>query len=124
MAIYRTGGVFSYLPHHLDLALEDSVGHSTCMGVLTRRRAIMGLGVGVGLRVRVRVSWGGWWVLGVLPRPVGWLMGSWRWGKYGYLPHRCGDSAVPVAAPRQDRLGCTIDPMIALRRANTLMHVL
>ena len=26
--------------------------------------------------------------------------------------------------PRQDRLGCTIDPMIALRRANTLMHVL
>ena len=29
-----------------------------------------------------------------------------------------------VAAPRQDRLGCTIDPMIALRRANTIMHVL
>ena len=28
MAIYHTGGVFSYLPHHLDLALEDSVGHS------------------------------------------------------------------------------------------------
>ena len=55
---------------------------------------------------------------------MGWLMGSWRWGKYGYLPHRCGDSAVPVVAPRQDRLGCTIDPMIALRRANTLMHVL
>ena len=24
------------------------------------------------------------------------------------LPHRCGDSAVPVAAPRQDRLGCTM----------------
>ena len=41
-----------------------------------------------------------------------------------YLPHRCGDSAVPVAAPRQDCLGCTIDPMIALlRRANALMHV-
>ena len=75
---------------------------------------------GVRVRVRVRVSWGGWWVLGVLPRPVGWLVGSWRWGKYGYLPHRCGDSAVPVAAPRQDRLGCTIDPMIALRRANAL----
>ena len=71
-----------------------------------------------------RISWGGWWVLGVLPRPVEWLVGSWRWGKYDYLPHRCGDSAVPVAAPRQDRLGCTIDPMIALRRANTLMHVL
>ena len=32
--------------------------------------------------------------------------------------------APPVSAPRQDRLGCTIDPMIALRRANTLMHVL
>ena len=66
---------------------------------------------GVRVRVRVRVSWGGWWVLG----------GGIR---MGYLPHRCGDSAVPVAAPRQDCLGCTIDPMIALRRANTLMHVL
>ena len=65
---------------------------------------------GVRVRVRVRV-WGGWWVLG-------------GGVSNGYLPHRCGDSAVPVAAPRQDRLGCTIDPMIALRRANTLMHVL
>ena len=55
---------------------------------------------------------------------VGWLVGSWRWGKNGHLPHRCGDSDVPVVAPRQGRLGCTIDPMIALRRANTLMHVL
>ena len=55
---------------------------------------------------------------------MGWLVGSRRWGKYGYLPHRCGGSAVPGAAPRQDRLGCTIDPMIALRCANTLMHVL
>ena len=43
MAISPTGGVFSYLPHHLDLASEDSVGHSTCMSVLARRRAIMGL---------------------------------------------------------------------------------
>ena len=42
MAISPTGGVFSYLPHHLDLASEDSVGHSTCMSVLVRRRAIMG----------------------------------------------------------------------------------
>ena len=42
MAISTTGGVFSYLPHHLDLASEDSVGHSTCMSVLARRRAIMG----------------------------------------------------------------------------------
>ena len=42
MAISPTGGAFSYLPHHLDLASEDSVGHSTCMSVLARRRAIMG----------------------------------------------------------------------------------
>ena len=70
------------------------------------------------------MGWFGRGVLGVLPRPVGWLVGSRRWGKYRYLPHRCGDSAVPVVAPRQDRLGCTIDPMIVLRRANTLMHVL
>ena len=48
MAIYHTGGVFSYLPHHLDLALEDSVCHSTCMSVLARRRAIMGLGLALG----------------------------------------------------------------------------
>ena len=40
--IYPTGGVLLYLPHHLDLASEDSVGHSTCMSVLARRRAIMG----------------------------------------------------------------------------------
>ena len=55
MAIFHTGGVFSYLPHHLDLALEDSVGHSTCMSVLARRRAIRG---GCWVRVRVRVSGG------------------------------------------------------------------
>ena len=40
-AILSTGGVLLYLPHHLDLASEDSVGHSTCMSVLARRRAIM-----------------------------------------------------------------------------------
>ena len=40
-AISPTRGVFSYLPHHLDLGSEDSVGHSTCMRVLARRRAIM-----------------------------------------------------------------------------------
>ena len=51
IAIFPTGGVFSYLPNHVDLALEDSVGHSTCMSVLARRRAIIGW-------------WGGWWVLG------------------------------------------------------------
>ena len=44
MAIYHTVGVFSYLAHHLDL--EDSVGHSTCMSVLARRRTIMGWLVG------------------------------------------------------------------------------
>ena len=49
MATYHTGGVFSYLPRHLDLASEDSVGHSTCMSMLARRRAIMGLGLGSGL---------------------------------------------------------------------------
>ena len=48
MAMFHTGGVFSYLPHHLDLALEDSVGHSTCMSVLARRRAIMGWLMGLG----------------------------------------------------------------------------
>ena len=42
MAISPTGGVFSYLPHHLDLASENSVGHSTCMSVLARRRVIIG----------------------------------------------------------------------------------
>ena len=41
-AILSTSGVLLYLPHHLDLASEDSVGHSTCMSVLARRRAIMG----------------------------------------------------------------------------------
>ena len=41
-AILSTGGVLLYLPHHLDLASEDSVGHSTCISVLVRRRAIMG----------------------------------------------------------------------------------
>ena len=40
-AISLTRGVFSYLPHHLDLASEATVGHSTCMRVLARRRAIM-----------------------------------------------------------------------------------
>ena len=46
MTIFHTGGVFSYLPLHLDLASEDSVGHSRCMSVLARRRAIMGWLVG------------------------------------------------------------------------------
>ena len=82
--------------HHMHECVGASQGYYGVAG---------GLGLGLGLA-------------------VGWLVGSWRWGKYVCLPHRCGDSAVPVAAPRQDRLGCTIDPMIALRRANTLMHVL
>ena len=59
-----------------------------------------GLGLGLGLAV-------GW----LQPR---WVLGG---GVRMTLPHRCGDSAVPVAAPRQDCLGCTINPTIALRRA-------
>ena len=58
MAIYHTSGVFSYLPHHLDLALEDSVGHSTCMSVLARLRAIMGLGLGLGLELGLGLGLG------------------------------------------------------------------
>ena len=58
MAIDHTGGVFSYLPHHLDLALEDSVGHSTC-------RAIMGLGLGYhGVDGGFLACCHGRWVLG------------------------------------------------------------
>ena len=45
---------------------------------------------------------------------MGWLVGSWRAATAGGV--RCGDSAVPVAAPRQDRLGCTIDPSPATRQ--------
>ena len=84
MAIFHTGGVLSYLPHHLDLALEDSVGHSTCMSVLARRRAIMGWLVG---------SWR-WGRLG-LGLAVGWLVGSWRWGKYGICPTGVGIPLYP-----------------------------
>ena len=54
--------------------------------------------------------WGGWWVLGG-----------------GVSMAICPTGVIRVRVrvrPRQDRLGCTIDPMIALRRANTLMHVL
>ena len=59
-------GVFSYLPHHLDLASEDSVGHSPCMSGLARRRAIMGsivqpkrscLGAATGTSTAVRFVW-------------------------------------------------------------------
>ena len=64
MAIFHTGGVFSYLPHHLDLALEDSVGHSTCMSVLARRRAIMGLGLGLGLGLGYHGVVGGFLAVG------------------------------------------------------------
>ena len=67
--------VFSYLPHHLRLGWSQYMHE--CVGASQGYR-----GVRVRVRVRIRVSWGGWWVLGVLPRPVGWLVGSWRWGKY------------------------------------------
>ena len=56
MAIFHTGGVFSYLHHHLDLALEDSVGHSTRMSVLARRRAIKGCVQLTSSRVRLGQS--------------------------------------------------------------------
>ena len=59
MAIYHTGGVFSYLLHHLDFALEDSVGHSTYMSVLARRRAIMGLGLGLGFGLGLGLGYHG-----------------------------------------------------------------
>ena len=112
--IFRNG----YFPHRWSILLftpppgsrARRLGWSQymheCVGASQGYHGVVGgLGLGLGLA-------------------VGWLVGSWRWGKYGYLPHRCGNSAVPVAAPGQDRLGCTIDPMIALRRANTLMYVL
>ena len=67
MTIYHTSGVFSYLPHHLRLGWS----HSTCMSVLARRRAIMGLGLGLGYHGVVsgflaccHGRWGGRWVLG------------------------------------------------------------
>ena len=46
--LFTTPVGYSLIPHHLDLALEDSVGHSTCMSVSARRRAMMGLGLGLG----------------------------------------------------------------------------
>ena len=101
MAIYHTGGVFFYLPYHLDLALEDSVGHSTCMSVLARRRAIMGSGLGLGYHGVV----GGFLALPyICPTGVGIPLYPWQ-----HLDRT-------VWAARY--------PMIALRRANTLMHVL
>ena len=42
MAIWPTGGLFSCLPPHLDLAPEDLVGHSSYMGVLGLGLAIIG----------------------------------------------------------------------------------
>ena len=42
MSICPTGGLFSCLPPHLDLASEDLVGYSTCMGMLGLGLAIIG----------------------------------------------------------------------------------
>ena len=104
VAVLSTGGVFPHLPHHLDIASEDSVGHSTCMSVLT-----LTLTLTLTQTALSRCCYG-------------------RWGTVESPTHSPGRGCVycdqHVAAPRQDRLGCTIDPMIALRRANTLMHVL
>ena len=71
MVIFHTSGVFSYLLHHLDLALE--LGWSQYMHEC--------VGASQGYH-GVRVSGG---VVG------GFLAVGYVW----YLPHRCGDSAVP-----------------------------
>ena len=42
MAIYPTGGVFSLFTPPPGSRVRRLVGHSTCMSVLARRRAIMG----------------------------------------------------------------------------------
>ena len=51
-----------------------------------------------------------------------------RLGWSQYMMYECvgasQDGVVGGLGLRQDRLGCTMDPMIALRRANILMHVL
>ena len=83
IAISPTGGVFSYLPHHLDLASEDSVGHSTCMNVLARRRAIMG-----SIMQPKRSCIGA--ATGTAESPH-------RWGKKPYLPHREEHTNHPTA---------------------------
>ena len=49
IAIYHTGGVSLIYP--ITWISQDSVGHSTCVSVLARRRAIMGLGLGLGYGV-------------------------------------------------------------------------
>ena len=82
------------------------------MAVLVRRRAIIGSIVQPKRSCLRAATAGG--VVGVFWYV--WLFALPVWG------FRCTPPA--VTARRQDRLGCTIDPMIALRRAYTLMHVL
>ena len=107
-AISPTGGVFSYLPHHLDLASEDSVGHSTCVSVLARRRAIMGS------IVQPKRS--------CLGATMGTAESPHRWGKNHTYPTAKNP---PTTPPLTLTLTLTQQPpLIALRRANTLMHVL
>ena len=59
-AIYHTGGVFSYLPHHLRLGWSQYMHE--CVGAY--QGYYHGVRVRVKIWVRVRVSLGGWWVLG------------------------------------------------------------
>ena len=69
MAIYHTGGVFSYLPPppgSRARRLGWSQYMHECVGTSQGYHGVR-VRVKVRVRVRVRVSWGSWWVLGVLP---------------------------------------------------------
>ena len=112
MAIWPTGGPFPNLPHHLDLASEDTVGHSTCMSVLARRRAIMGSIVQPKRSCLRAVTAGG--VVGVF----------WYVRANSQTYQKTPTTRPAVAARRHDCLGCTIDPMKANPNPNTPIHVL
>ena len=102
MAIYHTGGVFSYLPHHLDLArLGWSQYMHECVGA---SQGYHGVRVGA-LRVRV------------LPR----LQRNPHTG--GANNHTYPTAKNPPTTPHPNP-NPNPNPMIALRCANTLMHVL
>ena len=96
---------------YLVLASEELVGHSTCMGVLGLGLAIMGSIVQPKRScLRATTAGGGvgvFWYLWLCP-----------------LTYQKTPTTPPAVTSRgQDRLG-TNDPMIALQRANTLVHVL
>ena len=86
MAISPTGGVFSYLPHHLDLASEDSVRHKqymhecvgasqSCHGVYRAAQTVLS---------RCCHGYSG------IPTPM---------GQKPYLPHRQEPTNHPTANP-------------------------